>query len=126
MSESGPTLKQASLGHRFWALALDWTVAEAITHFLHPATPNERALYALLTFFLEVALLTGLTGSSFGQRILGLKVVDQGSGRQIGFLPALLRSAMVTVVLPAIFTKDGRGYHDIALKTVVVATIRTK
>ena len=71
-------------------------------------------------FFLEVGLLTALTGSSAGQRVLRIRVVDETTGGAIGVSRALRRTLFICLVFPAIFTKEGRGYHDWFCHTVVV------
>ena len=74
----------------------------------------------LAVFFAQKALLTGLTGSSFGQLITGVGVTLT-NGRPIGWGRALARSAMVALVVPAVVVgADRRGLDDLALGTVVV------
>jgi uncharacterized RDD family membrane protein YckC len=70
-------------------------------------------------FALEVTILTWLWGSSFGQRIVGLRVV--GRTRRLGLIAALLRTVLICVVLPPlIWDADGRGLHDRAVDSVVI------
>lgn len=63
-----------------------------------------------------------LTGRTLGMRLIGLRVRPvSGDAGRIGFLPACLRTALLTLLFPAlIFDRDGRGLHDKAAGTVVV------
>ena len=77
-----------------------------------------------VAFAVQVLLLTALTGQSLGKRVLGIRVVRlaEQDGAP-GFLPAAIRTALVMLVLPAVFMdRDGRGLHDKAAGTLVVRT----
>ena len=63
-------------------------------------------------FFLEVGILTALTGSSAGQRIVRLRVVDVNTGGRVPAGRAFFRTFLICLVIPAVFTKEGRGFHD--------------
>ena len=70
-------------------------------------------------FAVEVTILTWLWGSSFGQRIVGVRVV--GRTRRLGLVAALLRTVLICIVLPPlIWDADGRGLHDRAVDSVVI------
>ena len=74
----------------------------------------------LAVFFVEKALLTAFTGSSFGQLITGVGVTRVG-GSPLGWWRALARAAMVSIVLPAVVIgSDRRGLNDLLLDSVVV------
>ena len=67
-------------------------------------------------------MLLASLGSTFGMRLLGLRVLALG---QPGQLPAawrvLVRTVLLCLVIPAaIWDRDGRGLHDKAAGTVVV------
>ena len=71
-------------------------------------------------FIVEVAILVGLTGFSIGKRIMGLRLINP-DGRPIGVLRALLRTVLLSLVIPAIvMTDDKRGLHDLAAGSKVV------
>ena len=79
-----------------------------------------KAWMVLTVYFVQKALLTALTGSSFGQLVsrIGVTRVD---GRPIGAVRAIVRSALVCLVLPAaVIGPDRRGLDDLLLGTVVV------
>eukprot|EP01037_Dinobryon_pediforme_P000979 gene979-988_t len=55
-----------------------------------------------------------------GQRIVRLRVVDASTGARISALQAFKRTIFICLVFPAVFTKEGRGYHDWFTNSVVV------
>ena len=74
----------------------------------------------LIIFFVEVAVLTALMGSSFGQRIMGIRIVSVTHGR-LDPLRAVLRTLLLCLVVPPlIFDRDQRGLHDRAAGSVAV------
>ena len=73
----------------------------------------------LAIFFVQKAVLTALTGSSFGQLLarIGIMRLD---GSPVGFLRSVARAAMVSVVVPAVVIgAERRGLDDLVLGTVV-------
>lgn len=88
----------------------------------HPSGTT-RQLVAYSVLFLEHVVLVALTGQTFGMRIMSLKVLRLKDTSAVpGLVPALLRTfpLLLTIGLTGFFTKDGRGYHDLAAGTVVV------
>lgn len=113
-----------SLGRRLGALLIDWAVAAlsavALTGVSYPPkNPGENLV--IVGFFIgEVALLTGLLGVTIGKRLLGLRV-EAPNGRPIGLPRAVIRTALLSLVLPAIVMNDEkRGLHDIAARSRVI------
>lgn len=107
-----------SLGRRVLALLVDWVVASlsgvALAGVHYPPDDIQQNLVITAFFVVEVALLTGLVGQSIGKRLLGLRV-ENPAGRPIGVPRALLRTVLLSMVLPAIImTDDKRGLHDLA------------
>jgi uncharacterized RDD family membrane protein YckC len=83
----------------FWAQLRDWTI---------------------VVFAGQDLLLTGLLGSTIGKRLFRMRVVRL-DGRVIGPGWALLRTALLLVVVPALVQdRDQRGMHDRAANAVVV------
>ena len=71
-------------------------------------------------FGLEVFVLTWLAGASFGQRLVGIRVVSLDGGR-VGVVRALARTVLICLAIPPlIWDRDGRGLHDRAVLTAVV------
>ena len=90
----------ARVGRRLVALCLDWAACLVIAHALS-TDAAARPLLTLVVFFAQVSLLTTLTGSSFGQRLVGVRIVSLRGGR-LGVLPTLARTALICAVVPAL------------------------
>jgi uncharacterized RDD family membrane protein YckC len=118
----------ATTGSRVAAFALDVVLSALIGGFvravLDGATTVSLSLADEGAFALQVLLLTALTGQSLGKRVLGIRVVRLADvDGSPGFLPAAIRTALVMLVIPAVFMdRDGRGLHDKAAGTLVVRT----
>lgn len=117
-----------SLGRRIASLLVDWIVAAlsavALTGVSYPPAPIDEdpsQTFIILAFFVvEVGVLTGLLGRSIGKRALGMRVEDV-NGQPIGVPRALLRTLLLSIVLPAVvMTDDKRGLHDLAAGSRVV------
>jgi len=119
LPESGPG-SMATLGRRVVALFIDWVAAMIISRALVGTPETVLEQFATLgVFALEVTVLTWLWGSSFGQRLVGLRVV--GRTRRLGLVAATLRTVLICIVIPPlIWDADGRGLHDRAVDSVVV------
>jgi uncharacterized RDD family membrane protein YckC len=117
----------ATWGRRFAALALDWVasslVAAGLTGGASLGSTGGRGLenwLPLLVFLAEASVLTPLVGGSFGQVVTRLAVVHL-DGRPVSLLVALVRTAMICLVVPPlIYNRDRRGLHDLASNTVAV------
>lgn len=114
----------ASWGARVAALVIDWGASMAVALFLfgQPVlTGGGWHRWMILTvFFVEKSVLTALTGSSFGQLFtrVGVTTLD---ARPIGWWRAIVRSALVCLVLPALIVgAERRALTDLLLGTVVV------
>jgi uncharacterized membrane protein required for colicin V production len=110
----------AGTGRRVVALFIDWLASLLIAQAVVGTPQSSVESFATLgIFFVEVTLLTWLSGASFGQRLVGLRVV--GRGRRLGFTGAALRTLLICLVIPPlVWDADGRGLHDKAVDSVVV------
>lgn len=119
-------IETASWARRFGALIVDWTACTLIVVFvLGPQEWSDDPLsgfYATGLYVLESAVFTALLGGSFGKLVTRLRVVrNDGSGRPLELIPALLRSLLIALVIPPlVFRPDGRGLHDMAAKSRTV------
>ena len=111
----------AGWGRRIVAIVIDWFIALLSSNVL-VGTHGElrRTLGPLVVLFVELSIMTILSGSSIGQRITGVAVrTPQG-----GPLPparVLLRSLLLCLAIPAVvYDRDQRGLHDLAAGSITV------
>ncbi len=114
----------AGFGRRLAALFVDWAAANLVTLLFTHGSPAygspDYSWLVLGVFAVEVWLLTWTTGSSFGQRLLGLRVVSLRGGR-VGPGRALFRTVLICLAVPPLIVdSDGRGMHDRGGNTAVV------
>ncbi len=114
-------LPEASLGKRFLAICIDWAIAWSISTLLTPNVIPETSISTLVVFYIEVLLLTYFMQSSMGQFLVGIKIVDKETHGRIGFRRTLIRTTLIILVLPAIFTKDLEPYHNVLTYSRVVS-----
>ena len=113
---------KAGTGRRFLALLIDWLMCLLISGL---AGFGSRSLSTLVIFFIEVSILTTLQQASAGQRIFRLRVVDFTNYGIVPTKKILIRTFLICLVLPAVFTRDGRGLHDWVANSVVVRNPKT-
>ena len=108
-----------TLGRRLAAISIDWIAAYAIAFaFLtgggsYSERIVETRFLTPLVFVAEYAVLIALTGSSFGHRLMRLKVVDFNHGGSPKVGQVLIRTGLMAVVITAItYDEDGRGIHE--------------
>jgi uncharacterized RDD family membrane protein YckC len=116
----------AGFGRRAAALLVDWLLAYGIAALLiGPGALDDRSLgwTVLGVWYLLTAVPVAVFGASAGMTALGIRVASVDAAAVIGVPRALLRTALIALVLPPIFRdEDGRGWHDRATRTVVVRT----
>jgi uncharacterized RDD family membrane protein YckC len=114
----------ASWGRRILALVVDWVTCLAVVEGLVATgvvSGNPNGLGTMALFIAESALFTALAGGSFGKLATRIRVVRRdGTGQPPSLLRALLRSALVGLLIPPLLTFDGRGLHDVAAGTRTV------
>lgn len=118
---------RVSQGRRALGITIDWIACYAISlgFFAGGGTFAERVpgarLPVLLLLFAEYSLLVALTGTSFGHRVVGLKVVRFSDGGPVTPLQALTRTALLLPIVTAItFDENGRGINERLSNTVLV------
>ena len=114
----------ASWQRRIVALCLDWAactlVAAAVTGGSSMSSRGAEAWLPMGLFLLEATLLTALVGGSFGQVATRIAVTHL-DGRPVSLLVALVRTALICLVVPPlIYNPDRRGLHDLATATLTV------
>jgi uncharacterized RDD family membrane protein YckC len=122
LPESGPG-SIAGPGRRIAALLVDWVASLLLVRLFLPGLDYGSPASSIATlgfFFVEISLFTAVTGSSFGQRLLGMGVMRLDGGPP-GPVRALLRSLLIVLLLPPlVWDRDSRGLHDRAAGTVLV------
>lgn len=123
LPEEGPG-SVARLGRRVLALVIDWFAALLLVRLFLPhldyGTPGS-SFATLGIFAVEVAFFTWLSGSSFGQRLLGLQVVRMDGRGRPGLLRAVGRTVLLCAVIPPlVWDRDQRGLHDRLVGTVLL------
>lgn len=114
----------ASWRARIAALLVDWGTSMIVAVFAFGVgvlrDGGWRAWMILAVFFVQKSILTALAGGSFGQILAKVAVVRLDGGK-LGWWRAVVRTAMVCVVLPAVVIgAERRGLDDLVLGTVVV------
>ena len=122
--EKGPTeMPEASLGRRVLALAIDWTMSRLIAGLLNPYLFINNDFSTLFIFFLEVAFFTIVFQASAGQRILRIKVVTYPDLGRVAPKKIVLRTLLICLVIPAVFTKEGRPLHNFLTQSQTIKAI---
>jgi len=107
------------------ALVFDWAAAIFVVQIL-PNAPayatQSNSLWTLIVFATQITLFTWLIGASFGQKIVGLKVVDNNLNQNPSFLKSLIRTVLIVLVIPPLLAdSQGRGLHDRLAKTKIIS-----
>jgi hypothetical protein len=121
--------ERVSQGRRIVGFTLDWLASYAIALGLFGGAGDlaskldrSRGL-TILIVALEYFLLVAMTGASFGHRLVGLKVIQFTDGSKPTFMQALVRTALLVVVITAItFDENGRGINERLSHTALVKT----
>jgi uncharacterized RDD family membrane protein YckC len=112
----------AGLGRRVGAIAIDWLLALLLARLIPGAEygTGDYALATLAIFAFEIIIFTWLTGSSFGQRIVGIAVVSETGGR-LALWRIIVRTVLICLVIPAlVYDSQRRGLQDLAVGSRVV------
>ncbi len=118
----------AGFGRRLAALTVDWFLAYFIAGLF--AGPESVAAgggsnlqwVVLGVWYLLTVVPVAAFGITPGMAVLGTRVASLDSAL-VGLPRALLRTALLALVVPALARDgDGRGWHDRATRTVVVRT----
>jgi uncharacterized RDD family membrane protein YckC len=109
---------------RILALIFDWGAAILVVQVI-PNGPDygtqSNSLLTLIVFATEVTLFTWMMGSSFGQRIVGLRVIDFYSDSNPTFVQSECRTLLIVVLVPPLLADaEGRGLHDRLAKTKII------
>jgi len=119
----------AGFGRRVVALLVDWLLSLALVTVFSggtlgfvadPGNATPSSIATLAVFFFQMSAFIAVAQASIGMRIVGIGVADM-SGARVGLLRAMMRTALLCLVIPAvIYDRDGRGLHDRAANTIVL------
>ena len=122
MPQAGPG-SIGRFGRRLVAILIDWTLCQLIAYAFTGGgfgRGQSGSWWPLLVFAIENVVLLSTLGSTFGQRLLGLRLVSLTGGRAT-VVQVLLRTFLLCLAIPAlIWDRDQRGLHDKAAQTVLV------
>jgi uncharacterized RDD family membrane protein YckC len=105
----------AGMGRRLAALFIDWLLCTLVA-----VTLLHSRYWTIAVFAAEIYILTALTGTTVGKRILGLRVARL-DGKPVGLVWGLVRTLLLLAVVPPLVTdRDRRGLHDQAANTIVL------
>jgi hypothetical protein len=111
---------RVGLGRRFAALAIDWGMSLAIASLFTSRGSGLSAFAPLGVLFIEVWILTSLSGASAGQRILRFRVIRFDDGGMPTPGQVLIRTVLLCLVVTAVtFDENGRGLHERLSGTVL-------
>lgn len=104
----------ASWLRRVGALFIDWASSLLVTAFILQGLDGSASQWLpLVVFWLHTSVGVALTGASFGQAILRIRVHTLDN-RPLTLLRSLQRQLLICLVVPPlVFRQDGRGLHDI-------------
>lgn len=109
---------------RILALIFDWVAAILVVQSLPISAAyatQSNSLWTLIVFATQITVLTWLIGASFGQKIVGLKVVDNDLNQNPSLAKCLIRTVLIVLVIPPLLADaQGRGLHDRLAKTKII------
>jgi uncharacterized RDD family membrane protein YckC len=113
--------RTASFGRRLLALLIDWLLCTAVASLLVESL-RANPWPQLGIFVLAHAFFAGLFGQTIGMALARIRCVSIADGGAIGIPRALVRAALLGLLVPAMISDgDGRGLHDRAAGSIVVA-----
>lgn len=104
----------ASWPRRIVALFADWLASYGVAFFILQDIQNSAfATLTIVIFWLESSVGIAMTGASFGQALVKIRVHTL-DGRPLNLFRALQRQLLVCLLIPPlVFRPDGRGLHDL-------------
>ncbi len=116
-------METAAFRRRLVALFADWTLSYFVAAFLVSMNWGSISLMQNLVFFLENIIFISTTGATVGQKLMKLKVISYPDGGYVSAGRVFIRTIALSLVLPALFSSGGRGFHDIWAKSAIINVI---
>lgn len=118
----------ASWGLRFAALLVDVIGSALVGRLIDPLPEDletvtiSQAVAPTLVLVAINVLGLALIGQTPGMKLFKIRVRPlTGDPARLGFVPAVIRTALLSLFVPAVvFDRDGRGVHDRLSRAVVV------
>jgi len=120
--EIDPRFPRVGQGRRMLGLLIDWAFCYFITWGFF-AEPGSGAFTPIVYFLYlgQYLLFSILGGATPGHRIVGLKIVRFSDGQMPTPKQALIRTALLAIVITAItFDQNGRGINERFSGTVLI------
>lgn len=116
--KSNSETRPATIGERFLALLIDWILCLLLAVAVMPRPYGN--LWASAFLVVEYAFFVGLFTQTPGMRVAKIRCV-RTDGERLGLYRALIRGALLALVVPAlIMDSDRRGLHDRAADSVMI------
>lgn len=113
----------AGLGARFLALLVDWLLCLMLAGLI--ARPPATGLWVYPFLFVEYAIFVGSYTQTPGMRLAKVRCVSATEGGPIGAGRAFVRTVLMALVVPVLIMDSyGRGLHDKAVNSVMLAVPR--
>ena len=117
-SKTTSETRPATIGERFLALLIDWILCLLLAVAVMPRPYGN--LWASAFLVVEYAFFVGLFAQTPGMRVAKIRCLRL-DGQRLGVYRALIRGALLALVVPAlIMDSDRRGLHDRAADSVMV------
>ncbi|MEV0156892.1 RDD family protein [Micromonospora sp. NPDC050686] len=118
-----PGFVPPTLGRRFGALVTDWLLCLLVSNFF--GGPVQHPWLPVLVLILEYGFFLGLFAQTPGMYITRIRCVAWTDGGRIGLVRALLRGALLCLVVPPlIMDEHRRGLHDRLTGSVIATATR--
>ena len=121
-TEIDPRFPRVGQGRRMLGLLIDWALCYFITwgFFAEPGTGAFTPIVYIL-YLGQYLFFTILGGATPGHRIVGLRIVRFSDGQLPTPKQALIRTALLAIVVTAItFDQNGRGINERFSETVLI------
>jgi uncharacterized RDD family membrane protein YckC len=115
-----------TFGMRLWAFVVDIVIADLLAIIVNGGyhVGGRQNLLNYVAFLLIEIVFVSLAGQTPGMRMAGIAVIRESDGGRPQLPWVLLRTALLAVVVPALFVdSEGRGMHD---RAAGVRMIRTR
>lgn len=115
----------AGFGARFLAILVDWVLCLMLAGLV--ADPPQTGWWVYAFLLPEYAIFMGLFTQTPGMWLAKVRCVSAADATAIGVARALLRSVLMCLVVPVlIMDRYGRGLHDRAVGSIMLAAPRAR